>query len=220
MQLQIGKRYSGTWALDGGGAGDKLLVRRTHFRARSTSCRPIPTNYYNRLMRHAVALQRQAVPTPDVLAWHVWGLLIYKGPQQADEFRRLSLPVEPSNCLFCDIRRTVATPRRCAYFYSPRCRLWHCSARHRPPRASHALRTAAARDCATDSAPTAHRRLRALGTNDERQRGRTLHWRPAGARSRLARLHDHGRRLAPAGLRDVLGGRACHRPLGWAGRPT
>src|ERR1700676_3485200 len=75
---------------------------------------------YN-LLQAADAAGSRSSATPaesaNGLAWHVGCSLFYKGPQQVESFRRLSLPVEPSNYLFCVIRRTVATPRRCAYFY-------------------------------------------------------------------------------------------------------
>ncbi len=53
-----------------------------------------------------------------------------------------------------------------------------------------------------------------MGGHDGRHRGGALHRRTAGTRRGLARLHDHGRRVASAGLRDVLRDRARQRPLG------
>src|ERR1700691_2954530 len=69
-------------------------------------------------MALALSAARGQTDLATKLAWHVRCSLSYKGPQRVGEIRRLSLPVEPSNYLFCDITRTVATPRRCAYFYS------------------------------------------------------------------------------------------------------
>src|ERR1700694_1864672 len=96
---------------------DSAMPRRAGFQAGLTWCRHRPTIYYKRLMPLVVAVLRHPAESANGLAWHVGCSLFYKGPQQVESFRRLSLPVEPSNYLFCVIRRTVATPRRCAYFY-------------------------------------------------------------------------------------------------------
>ena len=111
------KRYSYAAPRRRTGVIDQANNVATGFPAHPNTCRHRPTSFYNSLMSLTLSGTRPAADLATGVAWHVGCSLRYKGPQRVGEIRRLSLPVEPSNYLFCVIRRTVATPRRCAYFY-------------------------------------------------------------------------------------------------------